>query len=350
MPVEILFFAAQGAGRDLAVDEEEADLLAALDQRGAGARFNLRTVLDSDLSHLRETLDDAPFAAVHLSAHGARDGTMLAVGQYGDYRVHGDRLAPVFAGRGIQLVVLSVCHALDVAHALAEHVACVVAADNKLTYETISLFNGGFYATLAHGGTVKQAFAAGCLDAGVVVGATDHLRLLGDRADDIRLVDLTQPAPDPAARPIDVCVVATPAMAHISRRIQAQLAPFHTVYVGPDARPGDFIDRVGTEGLAQARLVMIVHEEGLAVPSDDIERSEEAWYVRDKVIGAIAQKLHDPRRRLFPVYLNGKPPPHLIYHGLLRLVGLDVQERKGLTRAMRWVRHAVLEASARERA
>jgi hypothetical protein len=347
MPVEILFFAAQGAGRDLAVDDEESDLLEALDRRGAGARFNLRTVLDSDFSHLRESLDDAPFAAVHLSAHGDRDGTMLAVGDYGDYRVHGAHLAPVFAGRGIQLVVLSVCHALDVARALAAHVPCVVAADTVLKSQTISLFNGGFYATLAHGGTVEQAFAAGCLDAGVVVGTTDHLHLIGDQADDIRLVDLKQPAPDPAARPIDVCVVATPAMAHISRRIQAQLEPFHTVYVGPDARPGDFVDRVGTDGLAQARLVMIVHEEDLDALGDDIRRSEQAWYVRDHVIGAISQKLADPQRRLFPVYLDGPPPSHLIYHGLRRVVGLDVPARKGLTRAMRWVRHAVLEASQR---
>lgn len=342
-PIDILFYATGDAGGALGTAYEEHDIRAALHQ--GGGRFNVRVVDQPDLAHLDSFLDGA--RVLHLSAHGTEDGRIHAEGPFGTYRVSGEALARILAGRGLDLVVLSVCSAQAAAEAIAPHVGCVVAADARVSFRTMSYFNHGFYECLARGGTVGEAFDAGRARAEMGAGSTEHLHLIGDSHR--RLVPPPPPRPVEADARWDVCIVASPTLASVCRRMAAHLQPHRTIYLGASDDPTAFVDEID-RGLAEARVVMVLYEAGVygEVDGEPIteQRAEALWDLRDWVIGAVAERIADTDKRLFPVYLDGRPPRRRIYPGLRRLHGLDIEARGGLARAMREIERMFLAADA----
>lgn len=344
-PIELLFYSTRDAGGPLGADAEEHDILSALRDGGASARFNVRMVEDGDIAHIDTWLDDVPYRVVHLSAHGTEEGEIYAEGLYGPYRASGEALARHFAGRGIDLVVVSACYALPVAEAIAPHVGAVVAADDVLGFDTVAFFNRGFYEKLGRGATVAEAFANGCNRARIAVGPTEHLVYRGDG--DRRLSEPGAPSSTESKSGWDVCILSSPALEPICRRMAALLMPHRTIYLGHDADPTAFVDAVD-DGLATARVVMVLYEpdvygeeNGEAISR---QRAEELWDLRDQVIGAVAERIADTEKRLFPVYLDGRPPRNRIYRGLRRVQGLDVTKYGGIERAMREVERLFLRA------
>lgn len=341
-PIDVLFYATGDAGGALSTRYEVHDVRAALGQGGGASRFNVRVVDQPDLAHLDSFLDGA--RVLHLSAHGTEDGRIHAEGPYGGYRVSGEALARSLAGRALDLVVLSVCSARAVAEAIAPHVGCVVAADARVTFRTMSYFNHGFYERLARGATVAEAFATGCARAEMGAGSTEHLHLLGDGA---RVIVAAPLAVADADARWDVCIVASPALASVCRTMAAHLRPHRTIYLGANDDPTAFVDEVD-RGLEEARVVMVLYEAGVYGEVDGeaitAQQAEALWDLRDRVIGAVAERIADTEKRLFPVYLDGRPPRRRIYPGLRRLHGLDIKARGGLARAMREIERMFLAA------
>ena len=115
---------------------------------------------------------------VHFSGHGANDGVVLR-NENSSIAISGEVLGRIFAGRGIQLVVLNACFTDLQASAVARSVTAVIGTTDAVDDDAARRFATAFYRTLADGYSVGEAFRDG-RDAVDIHLLSDVFHLRGD--------------------------------------------------------------------------------------------------------------------------------------------------------------------------
>ena len=104
---------------------------------------------------------------LHISGHATPDGRIVLLSEDGSgYPVPAAalaRLVSLLVGKGLRCVVLNSCFAEDLARALAQHVEIVIGMSGAVEDSSSLSFSAGFYAGLAAGTSVKEAFELGCI-------------------------------------------------------------------------------------------------------------------------------------------------------------------------------------------
>jgi eukaryotic-like serine/threonine-protein kinase len=201
--LRILFLAANPdsttplhAGRELRRIRER---LAATARRDAVEIVERWAVRPGDL---QQALMETRPHVVHVSGHGNTEYELMFEDDDGGPRPVGKEvLAELFRlrGEGVRLVVLSACHSLPQAEAIAEHVDCAIGMRRAIGSEAATELSAALYHAIASGDSVLHAFESARLHVqvmGVPEHRTPHLVARREGADPTRLV-LLHPAPAP---------------------------------------------------------------------------------------------------------------------------------------------------------
>lgn len=346
-PIEILHYDTMNIGGDLSALPDWHGIHTALNEEDVYA--HVRRCPDTEIAQIGQWLDKFRPGIVHLVAHGDEDGAILVKGLYDEKpgttrRVKPEQVAALFAGYEIKLATLRVCNGGPLGHALLAHVPTVITATSRfVSFSTASEFYKAFYRRLARGQTIATAFAAAEV-AGGAVNASERMELMGDG--DVTIPFKPAPDVDETTKP-DVCIIASTFAAHHVQQMADLLAPLTVMHASDDTRYGETFDDWADRIISEAPVVMVLHEPRLKdLSGASADKEEQAWYVFDQVVSAISRRIEEPGRRLFPVFLNGKPRRHHVYYGLRRLVGLDVEREGGLAAAMNRVPKLVKRARA----
>ncbi len=202
--IKVLFLAANPAGTArLQLDQEVKAVGEALRSPRPETRFELLQSWAVGYREIQDELLRHEPDIVHLSGHGTSTGRLLL-----DDNASRDLSAPhrqpvadpeettrqalgrlfsIARGR-IRCVVLNACHSEAVAHAIAEHIDCVVGMSTAIGDTSAIRFSWAFYNALAYGRSVKDAFdlASAQADLGSIPGG-DVPRLLCPRVDPMRV-------------------------------------------------------------------------------------------------------------------------------------------------------------------
>lgn len=113
---------------------------------------------------IRLIIDHQP-DIIHFSGHGSR-----TEGNHRDLSVHSKRtdshkfsskdLRNVFSSLPYlpELVILNACHSEQIGHSIEDFVGCVIGIQQQITDEGAIMFSSIFYAALANGGAIANAF------------------------------------------------------------------------------------------------------------------------------------------------------------------------------------------------
>ncbi len=141
---------------------------------------------------------------VHFSGHGNDERELMLEGDSGSPQPVGKRvLGELFRLRGddVRLVVLSACHSLLQAEAIAEHVDCAIGMRLSIGSEAATELSAALYYAIASGDSIQRAFESARLHVealGIPEHRTPQLMVRRDGVDPARIV-FTGPA-----RPADV--------------------------------------------------------------------------------------------------------------------------------------------------
>jgi WD40 repeat protein len=98
---------------------------------------------------------------VHFSGHGNDERELMLEGDSGSPQPVGKRvLGELFRlrGDGVRLVVLSACHSLPQAEAIAEHVDCAIGMRLSIGSEAATELSAALYHAIASGDSIQRAF------------------------------------------------------------------------------------------------------------------------------------------------------------------------------------------------
>ena len=160
----ILLVSAEPDGLDrLYVGREERVIEGELDRRTRRVEWTLqckRAVRFNDLDNLLRAVQPR---VLHFSGHGGEDGLFLEDDAGNAQLVRADALARLLAAARIRLdcLVMNACRTGAQAHLLAAHARYVIAASDWIPDEAAIAFSRGFYAGLADGETVPDAYERG---------------------------------------------------------------------------------------------------------------------------------------------------------------------------------------------
>ncbi|MCB9528750.1 MAG: hypothetical protein R3F65_02175 [bacterium] len=298
--------------------DREDELFDALDESIDDRRVNLRVYETPDLSELVRRLPDAPFAGLHLVAHGLDGGSIAVDFGFGDRRSR--EVVPVameaaLADRQLRFAVLNVCNSKPLAEALRAHVDCVIGVDDVLRFETASLFNRPFYEALARGESVGRAFAHA---RSVVINNplwANRIELFEREPGAAALVPFPAAEPPPVEGPADVFIIGGERHRRAIRRLKGHLAPATTFSVVVDLGPGMVFDEVAPDQIETARLVIVLVG----------EKDARGHYEAEDIVRTIERRCGRGRVSFFPVSLPGHDPRRDgMPYGLARVVGVQV--------------------------
>lgn len=204
--IKILFLSAnpRDTGR-LQIDEELRVIFAALREGGSDKLFEVAVAPALRVTELPQALLREKPDIIHFSGHGGPGELLLAADATNLEPLRAEQLTAslrTFSER-TRCVVVNACFSATVAEAVAAAVPCVIGMTREVPDAAAAEFASGFYAALALGSSVAQAFALGQLRL-ERAGAERELPTLIDKggiAATVRFVDpqASQPAEAPAA-------------------------------------------------------------------------------------------------------------------------------------------------------
>jgi len=217
----ILFLAANpGAADRLALDQEACAIQHELERARCRDSFELATRWAVQPLDLLRNLRTLRPTVLHFSGHGssaapptgsarrdivASDANSELAGLFFHgsdgraHRVSGEAIrdAFAFAGNTVRVAVLNACYTEPLAHALRQHIDCVIGTDGAILDDAARRFSIGFYCGLGAGASVAAAFEHGRVAVsleGLPGEARPHLRVRdGVAAEDIVLAELQPP-------------------------------------------------------------------------------------------------------------------------------------------------------------
>lgn len=128
---------------------------------GPGA-FKFNWVPAASDESLRRTILRTSPDILHLSSHGTKDAVVLEDGSGGAIELTGGALAGLLASApNLKLVILNACYSEAQARALLSRVPAVVGMSRRIRDAVAIKFVMNLYMALAHGASVRDAFAAG---------------------------------------------------------------------------------------------------------------------------------------------------------------------------------------------
>lgn len=144
----------------LLLDEELREIrqkVRAADYRD-GLRFDNRGAART--SDLLQTLRETHPQVVHFSGHGTAEGLILMGPGRRQHSVGPEALAQMLKhfSADVRLVVLNACYSRPQAEAVAEAVGCAIGTRNPISDRAAITFGAAFYAGLAFGESVQQAY------------------------------------------------------------------------------------------------------------------------------------------------------------------------------------------------
>ncbi|HLM76227.1 MAG TPA: CHAT domain-containing protein, partial [Polyangiaceae bacterium] len=114
-------------------------------------------------SDLQQALIEIQPHIVHFSGHGSAEYELMLEGDDGSPRPIGKAvLSELFRlrGAGVRAVVLSACHSLPQAEAIAEHVDCAIGMRRAIGSEAATEFSAALYHAIGSGDSIRRAFDA----------------------------------------------------------------------------------------------------------------------------------------------------------------------------------------------
>lgn len=166
--IKILFMGANPTDATrLALDREVKEIGSRIDYAQQRARLPLVQEHAVPLEELQQILLRHKPAILHFSGHGTKDGKLVFLSRSGTGAAAPPqaiaKLFAFFAKKGLRCVILNACFAREQARLIAEHVECVIGIEDEIKDESAIRFTAGFYAGLAGGETVQEAFEMGQL-------------------------------------------------------------------------------------------------------------------------------------------------------------------------------------------
>jgi CHAT domain-containing protein len=155
--IQVLLLAADSGGgaAGLRIDREIRRAIEASRMGRAASELRIATQLAARADDLVPALLQHEPQVVHFAGHGDEDGVFLDEGEL----VHTDALVALLTpSRGVRVVVLNACETLPVAKALRRVVDYTVAMETAIHDDAAIAFCGAFYAALAFGRPVPDAF------------------------------------------------------------------------------------------------------------------------------------------------------------------------------------------------
>lgn len=166
--IRILFLGANPSDSTrLRLDAEVREIEQSLAMAKLGARFELHQKWAVRPSELQMHLLRHRPHLLHFSGHGSREHAIYLEGDDGrSHPVEGVRLARLLAqfNQHLRCVVLNACYSEGQAHAIAEHIDCVVGMGTAVLDQAAIRFASVFYRSLAFGCNVQRAYDMSCAD------------------------------------------------------------------------------------------------------------------------------------------------------------------------------------------
>lgn len=138
---------------------------------------------------LQQALIEIQPHIVHFSGHGTTEYELMLEGDDGSPQPVGKGvLAELFRlrGGGVRMVVLSACHSLPQAEAIAEHVDCAIGMRRAIGSEAAAEFSAALYHAIGSGDFIPRAFESARLHlqvTGIPEHRTPHLVVRRDDVD-----------------------------------------------------------------------------------------------------------------------------------------------------------------------
>jgi hypothetical protein len=158
-------------------------------------RFELLDAWAVTAADLSQTLLRHQPGILHFSGHGLAQGELVLNDESGQSAVVPaaalSRLFKLFAKKGLRCVVLNACYSAVQAAAMAQHVDCVIGISGAIEDRAAQAFTSGFYAGLAQGESVQNAFELGCVQIELMnLADADMPQLIGRAGVDLNTLRL----------------------------------------------------------------------------------------------------------------------------------------------------------------
>lgn len=314
-PVKIAFLQgldADGTGGEAAADGDDVGALTklifddtdvAMDDRAAYLDFDLVEVQGS-VSRFVDGVQERDYTVVQLISHADAGGYSEVADVWGAFELDPENLARALRGCGVRVVLVTTCFGTAIAEALMKHDACDVAIGfpDPQPFGMARAFSRGFYRSLFHGRTIREAFEDGKGQAAVRFGATIDRMVICEREDGCADRALFAP-------PV-YYFIGSPSERHKATfdRLKAALAAHRPTFHASDKLFGDAGEDLMTTRLEMCQVVMVLFE-GQRIRDKDL---------LNQIAAAIEQAQHRGVR-CFPVYLEGTRPHRRLPLGLKRL-------------------------------
>ncbi|WP_051807391.1 CHAT domain-containing protein [Actinoplanes subtropicus] len=165
-PKVILLMSADADGRrPLGLDREHREVDAAIWNAHAGGRLEVRVADAVRMADLQRSLLRHHPVIAHFSGHGSAAYGIMVTDAGGRPRaVPPDALSDLFRvmREDLLCVVLNACFTEEQAHAIAEHIPCVIGMRGGILDDAAISFATAFYQAVAYGRTLGTAFELGC--------------------------------------------------------------------------------------------------------------------------------------------------------------------------------------------
>lgn len=150
--------------QELRLDEEARAIDKALNQAKYRDRFDVRSHWAVQVSDIQEILLRHQPDIVHFCGHGSQYGEIMLEDEVGNsHPVSPTALSELFSilKGNIRCVVLNACFSEQQAHAIAEHIDCVIGMSQTIGDKSAISFATAFYRALGYGRDVWSAFELG---------------------------------------------------------------------------------------------------------------------------------------------------------------------------------------------
>lgn len=166
--IKVLFLGADPSDATrLHLPEERREIQRRMQYGSSSNRFQWEDAWALTAADLAQVLLRYKPQILHFSGHGLDKGEILLNDESGQPRSVPasalERLFKLFARQGLRCVVLNACYSEEQAHAIAQHIECVIGVSDEIIDNAALAFTSGFYAGLAQGDPVKTAFELGCV-------------------------------------------------------------------------------------------------------------------------------------------------------------------------------------------
>lgn len=164
--IKVLFLAADpfGGEASLRLDREARTIEDAVGQGHGGVRLEFVPVLAARTRDLQRALQKHAPQVVHFAGHGSASRGIFLEDDAGNARaVSQQALRGLFAilGRSVRVVVLNACNSLPTLEAIRGLMDYAIGMNSRVSDRAAIVFADAFYAALAGGSDVKEAFELG---------------------------------------------------------------------------------------------------------------------------------------------------------------------------------------------